>query len=55
MAQIFTVLEQIFKNLTAEAQRRRGNAEKTSFSLRCFSLRLCASAVKHFVFPVRLA
>jgi hypothetical protein len=45
------------KNLTAEAQRRRGNAEEGKsiaslcfslrrFSLRRFSLRLCASAVK---------
>ena len=32
----------------AQARRRRGNAEKTCFSLRCFSLRLCASA------PLRL-
>jgi hypothetical protein len=39
-------LEPIFKNLTAEAQRRRGNAEKTCFSLRRFSLRLCGKAFR---------
>jgi hypothetical protein len=51
MTQLFTIFEQILKNLTAEAQRRRGNAEKSWFSLPCFSPRLCASAVKPFVFP----
>jgi hypothetical protein len=50
MTQLFTIFEQIFKSLTAEAQRRR-DAEKTWFSLRCFSPRLRASAVKPFVFP----
>jgi hypothetical protein len=51
MTQFFTVLEQIFKNLTAEAQRRgeKQRREKQVFS--ALPLRLCVSAVKPFVFP----
>jgi hypothetical protein len=45
MTQLFTVLEQIFKNLTAEAQRRREKQRREKLVFSALPLRLCGKAL----------
>jgi hypothetical protein len=45
MTQLFTVLEQISKNLTAEAQRRREKQRREKLVFSALPLRLCGKAL----------